>query len=108
MFFYLKLNTETRRRPYVSSEDGKVEGIKFTITGNGKRNCHDRQNSTVDLDLLPGTYTVTEQPDDKYETQAAQTVTIVGGKTLQSPSTTPCGAAISRSPRLPKMGWSKV
>ena len=39
------------------------------------------KNGTVDLDLLPGTYTVTELPDDKYETQAAQTVTIVSGKT---------------------------
>ena len=84
VFFYLKLNTETYGVGHIvkTSEDGKVEGIKFTITGNGvNETVTTGKNGTVDLDLLPGTYTVTEQPDDKYETQAAQTVTIVSGKT---------------------------
>ncbi len=84
VFFYFKLNTETKGVGHIvkTSEDGKVEGIKFTITGNGiNETVTTGKNGTVDLDLLPGTYTVTELPDDKYETQSAQTVTIVSGKT---------------------------
>ena len=84
VFFYFKLNTETKGVGHIvkTSEDGKVEGIKFTITGNGvNETVTTSKNGTVGLDLLPGTYTVTELPDDKYETQAAQTVTIVSGKT---------------------------
>ena len=84
VFFYFKLNTETKGVGHIvkTSEDGKVEGIKFTITGNGvNETVTTGKNGTVDLDLLPGTYTVTELADDKYETQAAQTVTIVSGKT---------------------------
>ena len=84
VFFYFKLNTETNGVGHIvkTSEDGKVEGVKFNISGNGiDETVTTGKNGTVDLDLLPGTYTVTEIPDDKYETQAAQTVTIVGGKT---------------------------
>lgn len=84
VFFYFKLNTETKGVGHIvkTSEDGKVEGIKFNISGNGvNETVTTGKNGTVDLDLLPGTYTVTELPDDKYETQAAQTVTIVSGKT---------------------------
>lgn len=84
VYFYLKLNTETYGVGHIvkTSEDGKVEGIKFNISGNGvNETVTTGKNGTVDLDLLPGTYTVTELPDDKYETQAAQTVTIVSGKT---------------------------
>lgn len=84
VYFYFKLNTETKGVGHIvkTSEDGKVEGIKFTITGNGvNETVTTGKNGTVDLNLLPGTYTVTELPDDKYETQAAQTVTIVSGKT---------------------------
>ena len=84
VYFYLKLNTETYGVGHIvkTSEDGKVEGIKFNISGNGvNKTVTTGKNGTVDLDLLPGTYTVTEQTDDKYETQSAQTVTIVSGKT---------------------------
>lgn len=84
VYFYLKLNTETYGVGHIvkTSEDGKVEGIKFNISGNGVNDTVTTgKNGTVDLDLLPGTYTVTEQTDDKYETQSAQTVTIVSGKT---------------------------
>ena len=69
VFFYFKLNTETKGVGHIvkTSEDGKVEGIKFTITGNGvNETVTTGKNGTVDLDLLPGTYTVTEQTDDKY------------------------------------------
>ena len=84
VYFYFKLNTETKGVGHIvkTSEDGKVEGVKFNISGNGiDETVTTGKNGTVDLDLLPGTYTVTEIPDDKYETQAAQTVTIVSGKT---------------------------
>ena len=84
VYFYFKLNTETKGVGHIvkTSEDGKVEGVKFNISGNGiNETVTTGKNGTVDLDLLPGTYTVTELPDDKYETQAAQTVTIVSGKT---------------------------
>jgi len=84
VFFYFKLNTETKGVGHIvkTSEDGKVEGVKFNISGNGiDETVTTGKNGTVDLNLLPGTYTVTELPDDKYETQAAQTVTIVSGKT---------------------------
>ena len=84
VFFYFKLNTETNGVGHIvkTSEDGKIEGVKFNISGNGiDETVTTGKNGTVDLDLLPGTYTVNEIPDDKYETQAAQTVTIVSGKT---------------------------
>ena len=84
VYFYLKLNTETYGVGHIvkTSEDSKVEGIKFNISGSGvNETVTTGKNGTVDLDLLPGTYTVTEQTDDKYETQSAQTVTIVSGKT---------------------------
>ena len=84
VYFYFKLNTETKGVGHIvkTSEDGKVEGVKFNISGNGiDETVTTGKNGTVDLDLLPGTYTVTEIPDDKYETQAAQTVTIISGKT---------------------------
>lgn len=84
VFFYFKLNTETNGVGHIikTSEDGKVESVKFNISGNGiDETVTTGKNGTVDLDLLPGTYTVAEIPDDKYETQAAQTVTIVSGKT---------------------------
>ena len=63
VYFYFKLNTETKGVGHIvkTSEDGKVEGIKFTITGNGvNETVTTGKNGTVDLDLLPGTYTVTE------------------------------------------------
>ena len=84
VYFYFKLNTETKGVGHIvkTSEDGKVEGVKFNISGNGiDETVTTGKNGTVDLELLPGTYTVTEFPDDKYEMQAAQTVTIVSGKT---------------------------
>lgn len=38
-------------------------------------------NGTVDLDLLPGTYLVSEQPIDRYVTPASQYITIESGQT---------------------------
>ncbi len=66
-----------------TSEDGKVDGIEFTITGNGVNKTVTTANGgqiTV-MDLKPGTYTVTEKAIDKYEPQSSQSVTIVSGQT---------------------------
>lgn len=66
-----------------TSEDGKIEGISFTIEGNGI-------NQTVKTDskgefqidnLSPGVYTVTEQSYDRYEPQQVQRVTVIAGQT---------------------------
>ena len=83
VYFYFKLNTETKGVGHIvkTSEDGKVEGIKFTITGNGvNETVTTGKNGTVDLDLLPGTYTVTELPDDKYIVPDNQTAAIEWNK----------------------------
>ena len=66
-----------------TSEDGVVSGITFTITGDGYSKTvttDEGGNITID-NLVPGTYTVTEQSIDRYETQDSQTVTIIGGQT---------------------------
>lgn len=65
-----------------TSEDGKVSGIKFTISGNGvNKTITTSSSGTISESLKPGTYTVTEESIGKYETQASQTVTIVSGQT---------------------------
>ena len=66
-----------------TSEDGKVDGIDFTISGNGVNKTVTTANGgqiTV-KDLKPGTYTVTEESIGKYEPQESQSVTIVSGQT---------------------------
>lgn len=66
-----------------TSEDGKVDGIDFTISGNGVNKTVTTANGgeiTV-KDLKPGTYTVTEESIDKYEPQDSQKVTVVSGQT---------------------------
>lgn len=66
-----------------TSEDGKVDGIDFTISGNGVNKTVTTANGgqiTV-KDLKPGTYTVTEEAIDKYEPQDSKKVTIVSGQT---------------------------
>lgn len=66
-----------------TSEDGIVEGISFTIKGDGfnKTVKTDKNGSITVEGLSPGTYTVTEQTTPRYEPQKTQTVTIIGGKT---------------------------
>lgn len=65
-----------------TSEDGKVDGIKFTITGNGVNQTVTTANGgKFQLDnLMPGVYTVTEQSIDKYVPQEVHRVTIVAGQ----------------------------
>ena len=66
-----------------TSEDGVVEGISFTIKGDGfNKTVKTDKNGNITVEgLFPGTYTVTEQSIDRYEPQKTQTVTIIGGKT---------------------------
>ena len=66
-----------------TSEDGKVSGITFTITGNGvNKTVTTGANGEIKIDnLSPGTYTVTEEVEDRYEPQTAKTVTVVSGQT---------------------------
>ena len=69
-----------------TSEDGIVAGITFRVTGNG----YDQTATTNDAgelllqNLLPGTYTVTEQDaPDRYEPQQPQTVTVTANATAE-------------------------
>ena len=66
-----------------TSEDDRVSGITFTITGNGQTYTvtTDEKGEITLKDLTPGTYTVTEQSHDLYEPQESKTVTIVSGDT---------------------------
>ena len=65
-----------------TSEDGKVEGISFTITGNGvNKTVQTGAGGVIQIDnLTPGVYTVTEQNYDKYEPQEVRRVTVVSGQ----------------------------
>ena len=66
-----------------TSEDGVVEGITFTVSGNGI-NQTVKTNAAGEIlveGLVPGIYTVTEQSYDRYEPQNSQRVTVVGGRT---------------------------
>lgn len=65
-----------------TSENGKVEGISFTITGNGvNKTVTTGAGGVIQIDnLAPGVYTVTEQSYDKYEPQEVRRVTVVSGQ----------------------------
>ena len=65
-----------------TSEDGKVDGINFTISGNGINQTVTTTNGgKFQLDnLMPGVYTVTEQSIDKYVPQETHRVTVVAGQ----------------------------
>ena len=66
-----------------TSEDGKVDGIAFTITGEGvNQTVTTDRNGEIRIDnLMPGTYTVTEQSYDKYVPQESHRVTVLAGQT---------------------------
>ena len=66
-----------------TSEDGEVEGIKFTLTGNGLTyaGVTDSKGVFLKSNIPAGTYTVTEEAIDKYVPQKSQTVTVRGGET---------------------------
>ena len=65
-----------------TSEDGVVEGVTFTIQGNGvNQTVTTGANGAIQIDdLKPGSYTVTELMEDKYEPQEVRTVTVVSNE----------------------------
>ena len=65
-----------------TSEDGKVEGVSFTITGNGvNKTVTTGAGGVIQIDnLAPGVYTIIEQSYDKYEPQEVRRVTVVSGQ----------------------------
>lgn len=80
---YLNINVSYGSAKIVkTSEDGKVAGITFTITGNGvNQTVQTGPNGEIQIDnLTPGVYTVTEQNYDKYEPQEVRRVTVVSGQ----------------------------
>ena len=82
--FSVKIKTETYGTAKIvkTSEDGIVSGISFQITGNGvEQTVKTDENGTISHKLLPGSYTVTELPCDRYVAQKPQTVTIESGQT---------------------------
>ena len=84
VYFYLKIDTETYGTGHIkkTSEDGVVSGISFNISGNGvNKTVTTGADGTVDIQLMPGVYTVTEQSIDRYVPQSVQRVTIVSGHT---------------------------
>lgn len=66
-----------------TSEDGKVEGIPFHISGNGvEKDVVTGPDGTIKVDnLQAGNYTVTEKTPDKYVQPASQQVTVYPGQT---------------------------
>ncbi len=70
-----------------TSEDGVIAGIGFTIAGTSlagaQVNRHEVTNASgmIEIDLDPGTYTVTEDSSDKYLPQDPQTVEVAAGQT---------------------------
>ena len=84
VYFYFRIDTETYGTGLIkkTSEDGVVSGIKFNISGNGvNQTVVTKADGTVDISLMPGVYTVTEQPIERYEPQSVQRITIVSGHT---------------------------
>ena len=65
-----------------TSEDGKVDNLTFTVTGNGvNQTVKTNSKGEIQIDnLMPGVYTVTEQDYDKYEPQESRRVTVVSGQ----------------------------
>ena len=68
-----------------TSEDGKIAGISFTVTGdNFNETATTDENGELQLEnLVPGVYTVTESAAAFYEPQTPQTVTVKAGQTAE-------------------------
>lgn len=67
-----------------TSEDSIVAGINFTVTGaNGfSKTVTTNANGEIDIsDLVPGTYTITEENIDRYVPNQSQTITVSSNKT---------------------------
>ncbi len=80
-FFNLKVSYGSAKI-VKTSEDGKVDNLTFTVTGNGvNQTVKTNARGEIQIDnLMPGVYTVTEQDYDKYEPQESRRVTVVSGQ----------------------------
>lgn len=81
---YFKVKTSSGNLKLVkTSEDGNVANIEFTVKGDGySKTVKTNSKGEFELtDLFPGSYTVTEITDSKYEPQKSQTVKVENGKT---------------------------
>ncbi len=81
---YFKVKTSSGNLKLVkTSEDGNVANIEFTVKDDGySKTVKTNSKGEFELtDLVPGSYTVTEITDSKYETQKSQTVKVESGKT---------------------------
>ena len=82
--FYMNIRTETTGigRIVKTSEDNIVSGIQFRVTGNGvDQTVTTGTGGQIELELMPGTYTVTETAPDRYVSPKSQTVTVYSGNT---------------------------
>lgn len=81
---YFKVKTNAGNLKLVkTSEDGKVANIEFTVKGdNYSKTVKTNAKGEFELtDLVPGTYTVTENTPSKYAEQKSKTVKVESGKT---------------------------
>ena len=81
---YLKIQTAAGNMKIVkNAEDGKVDGVRFHISGNGiDKDVITKNGGEIQIEnLRPGVYTVTEQSYDQYEPQETRRVTVVSGQT---------------------------
>lgn len=81
---YLKVKTSSGNRKLVkTSEDGNVANIEFIVKGeNFNKTVKTNSKGEFKLtDLVPGTYTVTENTEGKYAKQNSKTVKVESGKT---------------------------
>lgn len=81
---YLKVKTSSGNLKLVkTSEDGNVANIEFIVKGeNFNKTVKTNSKGEFKLtDLVPGTYTVTENTEGKYAKQNSKTVKVESGKT---------------------------
>lgn len=81
---YFKVKTNAGNLKLIkTSEDGNVANIEFNVKGdNYSKTVKTNSKGEFELtDLVPGTYTVTEQTPTKYAEQKSKTVKVESGKT---------------------------
>lgn len=81
---YFKVKTSSGNLKLVkTSEDGNVANIEFTVKGeNFNKTVKTNSKGEFELtDLVPGTYTVTENTEGKYAKQNSKTVKVESSKT---------------------------
>ena len=84
VYAYLKLEVSYGEAKIVKhSEDGKVGGVQFHISGNGiDKTVTTSPDGSISIpNLAPGEYLVSEITYNHYEPQEPQTVTVVSGRT---------------------------